>query len=68
MIKPALFYLDIIAEATQLVPNHPIACAQVSGECAMLRAGAVTGVFDLKTVVIEDVQCIVRAGERCPAT
>ncbi|OJA16111.1 hypothetical protein AZE42_10419 [Rhizopogon vesiculosus] len=68
MIKPALFYLDIIAEATRLVPDHPIACAQVSGEYAMLRAGAAMGIFDLKTVVIESAQCMARAGANIIST
>ena len=32
MVKPALPYLDIIADAASLAPDHPLACYQVSGE------------------------------------
>lgn len=30
MVKPAMPYLDIIAEARVMAPNHPLACYQVS--------------------------------------
>jgi len=29
MVKPALPYLDIMREAKDLAPNHPLACYQV---------------------------------------
>lgn len=62
MVKPAMPYLDIIADAAQLTPNHPIACYQVSGEFAMIHAGAAAGVYDLKTMAFESVEGMVRAG------
>ena len=62
MVKPALPYLDIIADATELTPDHPIACYQVSGEFAMVHAGAAAGVYDLKTMAFESVEGMVRAG------
>jgi len=62
MVKPALPYLDIIADAAQLTPDHPIACYQVSGEFAMIHAGANAGVYDLKTMAFESVESMVRAG------
>lgn len=62
MVKPALPYLDIIADAAQLAPDHPLACYQVSGEYAMVVAGARAGVYDLKTMAFETVDSMLRAG------
>ena len=63
MVKPALPYLDIIADAAQLAPDHPLACYQVSGEYAMIVAGAKAGVYDLKTMAFESVDSMIRAGK-----
>jgi porphobilinogen synthase len=63
MIKPAMPYLDIISDASQLAPDHPLACYQVSGEFAMLHAGAAAGVYDLRTLAFESVNGMLRAGE-----
>ena len=62
MVKPALPYLDIIQDAVELAPNHPLACYQVSGEFAMIHAGAAAGVYDLRTMAFESVESMVRAG------
>jgi len=62
MVKPALPYLDIIADAARLTPDHPLACYQVSGEYAMVVAGAEAGVYDLKTMAFETVDSMIRAG------
>lgn len=62
MVKPALPYLDIIADAAQLAPDHPLACYQVSGEFAMVHAGAAAGVYDLRTMAFESVDSMIRAG------
>jgi len=62
MVKPALPYLDIIADAAQLAADHPIACYQVSGEFAMVHAGAKAGVYDLKVLAFETTESMVRAG------
>jgi len=62
MVKPALPYLDIISDAAQLAPNHPLACYQVSGEFAMVHAGAAAGVYDLRTMAFESVESMIRAG------
>ncbi|KAK0454938.1 hypothetical protein EV421DRAFT_462776 [Armillaria borealis] len=62
MVKPALPYLDIIADAAQLAPDHPLACYQVSGEFAMVVAGARAGVYDLRTMAFESVDSMIRAG------
>jgi porphobilinogen synthase len=61
MVKPALPYLDVIAElrrATRL----PIAAYQVSGEYAMLEAAAATGAIDRRTAALETLTSIRRAG------
>jgi len=62
MVKPAMPYLDIVADAAQLAPDHPIACYQVSGEYAMIHAGAAAGIYDLKVMAFESVEGMVRAG------
>lgn len=62
MVKPAMPYLDIISDASQLAPDHPLACYQVSGEFAMVVAGANAGVYDLRTMAFESVQGMLRAG------
>ncbi|KAL0956457.1 hypothetical protein HGRIS_002603 [Hohenbuehelia grisea] len=62
MVKPALPYLDIIADAAELAADHPLACYQVSGEFAMIHAGARAGVYDLRTMAFESVESMVRAG------
>lgn len=62
MVKPALPYLDIIGDAAELAKDHPIACYQVSGEFAMIHAGANAGVYDLRTMAFETVDSMLRAG------
>ncbi len=63
MVKPALPYLDIIADAAQIATDHPLACYQVSGEYAMIVAGARAGVYDLRTMAFETVESMIRAGK-----
>ncbi|KAJ7680474.1 hypothetical protein DFH06DRAFT_418980 [Mycena polygramma] len=62
MVKPAMPYLDIIADAAQLAPDHPLACYQVSGEFAMVHAGAAAGVYPLRDMAFESVDGMLRAG------
>ncbi|KAJ1815312.1 Aminolevulinate dehydratase [Coemansia sp. RSA 2599] len=62
MVKPAMFYLDIVRDAKEIAPNHPIAAYQVSGEYAMIHHAAAAGVFDLKTAVLESMISLQRAG------
>ncbi|CAO1627273.1 unnamed protein product [Sympodiomycopsis kandeliae] len=62
MVKPTLPYLDIISEARTLAPNHPLACYQVSGEFAMIHAGANAGVYELKRMAFETCESAARAG------
>lgn len=60
MVKPAGFYLDILAEVRAL--GIPVAAFQVSGEYAMIKAAAARGWIKEKDVVIESLTCIKRAG------
>ncbi|OJD19233.1 hypothetical protein AJ78_00763 [Emergomyces pasteurianus Ep9510] len=62
MVKPASSYLDIISDAKELGKDMPVAAYQVSGEYAMIHAGAKAGVFDLKSMVMESTEGILRAG------
>jgi porphobilinogen synthase len=62
MVKPTMPYLDVLADMAQLAPDHPLACYQVSGEFAMIHAGANAGVYDLKTMAFESVNGMLRAG------
>ncbi|CED82102.1 tetrapyrrole biosynthesis porphobilinogen synthase [Phaffia rhodozyma] len=62
MVKPSLPYLDIIASAAELAPDHPIACYQVSGEYAMVCAGADKGVYALRDAAFECMDGFIRAG------
>lgn len=61
MIKPAIPYLDLIyrAKASTLVP---ICAFSVSGEYAMIKAGASEGHVDENEAVTEFITCIKRAG------
>jgi porphobilinogen synthase len=62
MVKPGLPYLDIISDCVQLEPDHPCAVYQVSGEYAMVVAGAEKGIYDLKQMAFETTESFVRAG------
>lgn len=64
MVKPAMAYLDVISETARIAPDVPIAAYQVSGEFAMIHAGANAGVYDLKLMAYESCESILRAGAR----
>jgi porphobilinogen synthase len=61
MVKPALAYLDVIAEARSEF-DLPIAAYNVSGEYAMLKAAAEKGWIDYDRVMMETLLSIRRAG------
>jgi porphobilinogen synthase len=61
MVKPALAYLDVI-HRVKSVTHMPVAAYNVSGEYAMVKAGAAAGAFDERTVVLETLTSIRRAG------
>lgn len=49
-------------DARELAPDVPLACYQVSGEFAMIHAGANAGVYDLKAMALESAEGFLRAG------
>ncbi|HEV2960487.1 MAG TPA: porphobilinogen synthase [Candidatus Angelobacter sp.] len=61
MVKPAMPYLDVIAEAHRRF-DLPLAAYQVSGEYAMLQAAIRNGWLDKNRVILESLQSIRRAG------
>lgn len=61
MVKPATLYLDVIADM-RAHTHLPIAAYHVSGEYLMLKAAAASGWLDEKTVALETLLSIRRAG------
>lgn len=61
MVKPALAYLDVIAEASRRI-RVPLAAYHVSGEYAMIHAAADRGWIDGDAVALEHLTAIKRAG------
>ncbi len=61
MVKPALPYLDILAEIRRSI-TLPTAAYQVSGEYAMIHAAAANGWLDLERCALESLLSIKRAG------
>ena len=61
MVKPALAYLDVIAE-TRATVDVPVAAYHVSGEYAMVQAAAANGWLDGDAVSMEHLLSIRRAG------
>ena len=61
MVKPALSYLDVVRAAKEAT-NVPVACYNVSGEYAMVKAAAQQGWIDGKRVTLEILTSMKRAG------
>ncbi|HWE57906.1 MAG TPA: porphobilinogen synthase [Acidimicrobiales bacterium] len=61
MVKPALSYLDVIADVRARV-DVPVAAYHVSGEYAMIQAAAERGWIDGPAVGLEQTTAIKRAG------
>jgi porphobilinogen synthase len=61
MVKPALAFLDIVADLSQAFTN-PIAVYNVSGEYSMVKAAAERGWVDERAVVLENWHAFRRAG------
>ena len=61
IVKPALPYLDIVAQVAAAAPV-PVAAYQVSGEYAMAEAAAAQGWLDRDRVIMETLTAIKRAG------
>ncbi|ODV91596.1 hypothetical protein CANCADRAFT_73113 [Tortispora caseinolytica NRRL Y-17796] len=62
IVKPSIFFGDIVADAAEIARDLPIAVYQVSGEYAMLHAAAEKNVFDLKQIAFEACNSSLRAG------
>lgn len=60
MVKPALAYLDVLKEASEL--GLPTAVYNVSGEYSMVKAAAQNGWIDEKKIVTENLTAMKRAG------
>ena len=61
MVKPGMFYLDILARIRQQ-SNLPLAAYQVSGEYSMMSYAFEKGVLDERRVVMESMTSLRRAG------
>jgi porphobilinogen synthase len=61
MVKPALAYLDVIRRAREEA-GVPVAAYNVSGEYAMVKAAAERGWIDERSIVLEVLTAIRRAG------
>ena len=61
MVKPALAYLDVIA-AVRAMTRLPVAAYNVSGEYGMVKAAVASGAFDERSIVLETLTAIRRAG------
>lgn len=61
MVKPAMSYLDVLADAAA-VSEVPVWAYQVSGEYSMIEAAAANGWIDRERAIHESVLSIRRAG------
>ncbi|MDQ6861486.1 MAG: porphobilinogen synthase [Verrucomicrobiota bacterium] len=61
MVKPALPYLDILWQVRERF-GKPTAVYHVSGEFAMVKAGAASGCFEERAAVLEIMTSLKRAG------
>ncbi|MBN1562281.1 MAG: porphobilinogen synthase [Anaerolineae bacterium] len=61
MVKPALAYLDVIQRVRDRF-DLPVAAYNVSGEYSMIKAAAANGWLDERTVALEMLTAIRRAG------
>jgi len=62
MVKPAIYYLDVIQSVREAYPELPLAAYNVSGEYAMVKAAAQNGWLDECKVTLETLTSIKRAG------
>ncbi|MDP1877223.1 MAG: porphobilinogen synthase [Actinomycetota bacterium] len=67
MVKPALAYLDVIADVSA-AGDVPTAAYVVSGEYAMVEAAAAAGMIDRERAIMEVLGSVNRAGARIIAT
>lgn len=62
MVKPAGFYLDVIAKLKQHFPEVPLCAYQVSGEYSMIKIAAQNKLINEEQAIIESLVSIKRAG------
>ena len=67
MVKPAMSYLDIVADVAKISPV-PVAAYVVSGEYAMVEAAAAAGLIDRLSVIFEMLYSVRRAGAQIICT
>lgn len=61
MVKPGIAYLDVLAHI-RANSSRPLAVYHVSGEYAMIKAGAQAGVINEQAIVLETMIAFKRAG------
>ncbi len=61
MVKPGIFYLDVIAAVKQAV-QVPVFAYQVSAEYAMIKNSGLAGIVNYEQVMMESILCFKRAG------
>jgi len=61
MVKPAMTYLDVIADVRRAV-DVPVAAYHVSGEYAMVKAASERGWIDGAAIALEQLTAVKRAG------
>lgn len=64
MVKPAMFYLDVIQRIQTHFPEIPLCAYQVSGEYALIKQGATAGILDGQKAMVESLTAIKRAGAK----
>jgi porphobilinogen synthase len=62
MVKPALAYLDVVRRVREACEGVPLVVYNVSGEYAMVKAAAAAGWLAEKSIVLEVLGSIKRAG------
>jgi porphobilinogen synthase len=62
MVRPALAYLDVIRDVREAFPGVPLAAYNVSGEYSLVKAAAANGWVDERTLALEMLTAIRRAG------
>ncbi|WP_133137301.1 porphobilinogen synthase [Legionella rowbothamii] len=62
MVKPAGYYLDIIAKMKQNFPEVPLCAYQVSGEYSMIKIAAQHQLINEEQAIIESLIAIKRSG------
>ena len=62
MVKPALAYLDVIRRVHDAHPELPMVAYNVSGEYSMVKAASERGWLDERSIALENLTAIKRAG------